>query len=61
MKRNSVRGKKVVIHISRGEICATNVIPPANGASQGNYFLPKSHNLANIRNYQLLAVVLFSD
>ena len=32
--------------LSRGEICAANFIPPANGASQGNYFLPKSHKLA---------------
>ena len=23
-----------------------NFIPPANGTSQGNYFLPKSHKLA---------------
>ena len=28
--------------LSRGEICVANLIPPANGASQGNYFLPKS-------------------
>ena len=32
--------------LSRGEICGANFIPPANGASQGNYFLPKSHKLA---------------
>ena len=25
--------------LSRGEICVANLIPPANGASQGNYFL----------------------
>ena len=31
---------------SRVEICVANFIPPANGASQGNYFLPKSHKLA---------------
>ena len=27
--------------LSRGEICVANFIPPVNGASQGNYFLPK--------------------
>ena len=27
--------------LSIGEICVANFIPPANGASQGNYFLPK--------------------
>ena len=30
------------IKLSRGEICVANFIPPANGASQGNYFLPKN-------------------
>ena len=34
------------LELSRGEICLTNFIPPANGASQGNYFLPKSHKSA---------------
>ena len=27
--------------LSRREICVSNFIPLANGASQGNYFLPK--------------------
>ena len=27
--------------LSRGEICVANFIPPANGASQGNYFQAK--------------------
>ena len=26
-------------------MCTANFIPPANGASQGYYFLPKSHKL----------------
>ena len=34
------------LKLSRGEICVANFIPPVNGASQGNYFLPKSHKLA---------------
>ena len=29
------------LQLSRGEICVANFIPPANGASQGNYFLAK--------------------
>ena len=29
------------LKLSRGEICVANFIPPANGVSQGNYFLPK--------------------
>ena len=32
--------------LSRGEICVANFITPANGVSQGNYFLPKSQKLA---------------
>ena len=32
--------------LSRCEICVANSYPPANGASQGNYFLPKSKKLA---------------
>ena len=27
--------------LSRGEICVANFIPPANGTTQGKYFLPK--------------------
>ena len=30
--------RKVFLQFSRGEICVSNFIPPANGASQGNYF-----------------------
>ena len=30
-----------IIKLSKGEICAANFIPPANGASQGNYFKAK--------------------
>ena len=30
-----------LIKFSRGEICVGNFIPPVNGASQGNYVLPK--------------------
>ena len=37
---------KKYYELSRGEICVANFIPPANGTSQGNYFLPKSHKLA---------------
>ena len=37
------------IKLSRGEICVANFIPPANGA---NYFLPKSHKLAVIKEKQ---------
>ena len=33
---------------SRGEICVANSYPLLNGASQGNYFLPKSYKLADI-------------
>ena len=32
--------------LSSGEICLANFIPPGNGASQGNYFLSKSHKSA---------------
>ena len=32
--------------LGRGEICVANFIPPSNGVSQGNYFLPKSYKLA---------------
>ena len=32
--------------LSRGEICVQISFPPLNGASQGNYFLPKWHKLA---------------
>ena len=32
--------------LSRGEFCVEKFIPPVSGASQGNYFLPKSHKLA---------------
>ena len=32
--------------LSRGDICVANFIPLANGASQDNYFLPKSYKLA---------------
>ena len=35
-----------VYKLSRGEICVANFIPPANIASQGNYFLVKSQKLA---------------
>ena len=31
---------------SRGEICVANFIPPANGASQGNYFQAKIPKMA---------------
>ena len=31
--------------LSRSEISLANFIPPANGVSQGTYFLPKSHKL----------------
>ena len=37
---------KIEKKFSRGEICVANFIPPANGASQGNYFLPQSYKLA---------------
>ena len=32
--------------LSRGEIFVANFIPPANGASQGNYFLAKIPKMA---------------
>ena len=35
-----------IYKLSRGEFCVANFIPPANGAGQGNYFLPKNHKLA---------------
>ena len=35
------------ISLSRGEICVANFIPPANGASQGNYFQAKIQKMAN--------------
>ena len=31
-----------IYKLSRGEICMANFIPPANGASQGNYFEAKT-------------------
>ena len=34
------------ILLSRGEICVANFIPPANDASQGNYFLAKIPKMA---------------
>ena len=39
------------LQLSIGEICVANIIPPppANGASQGNYFLQKSHILIDIK------------
>ena len=37
--------KLILQKLSSGEICVANFIPPANGASQANYFLPKSHKL----------------
>ena len=30
-----------IIKLIKGEICAANFIPPANGVSQSNYFLAK--------------------
>ena len=38
--------------LSKGEIFVANFIPPANGASQANYFLPKSHKLAVFKEKQ---------
>ena len=32
--------------LSRGKICVANFIPPANGGSQGNYFLAKIPKMA---------------
>ena len=40
-------GGEINFKLSRSEICVANFIPPGNGASQGNYFLPKSHKLVN--------------
>ena len=37
---------KIKIKLSRGEIYVQILYPPTNKASQGNYFLPKSHKLA---------------
>ena len=43
---------KITCQLSRGEICSANFIPPANGASQGNFSCPqfdfslKRHKLA---------------
>ena len=37
---------KNIIQLKRGEICVANFIPPANGASQGNYFLAKIQKMA---------------
>ena len=37
--------KLILQKLSSGEICGANFIPPTNGASQANYFLPKSHKL----------------
>ena len=42
----------LLVQLSRGEICVANFIPPANGASQANYFLPKSHKLAAFKEKQ---------
>ena len=36
------------IKLSRGEICVGNFIPPANGASLGNYFQAKIKKMAVI-------------
>ena len=35
-----------IYKLSRGEICVANFIPPANGASQGNYFQAKIQKTA---------------
>ena len=46
---------------SRGQICVANFIPPVNGASQGNNFLPKSHKCSSTITWisQCLTLVLW--
>ena len=41
--------------LSRGEICVANFIPPANGASQGNYFPPKNYSM-NLNMFQSYSI-----
>ena len=38
--------RKFLNRISGGEICVANFTPPANGASQGYYFLAKIPKMA---------------
>ena len=39
----------MIYKLSRGEISVANFIPPANGASQGDYFLTKNKKLAALK------------
>ena len=39
------RTQHSILRLSKGEVCVANFIPPANGASQGIYFLPKTEQL----------------
>ena len=41
------------LKLSRGEICVANFIPPANGASQGNYFQAKIQKMAKFGTFLL--------
>ena len=43
---SKIFGPEPLNKLSRGEICVANFIPPANGASRGNYFQAKIPKMA---------------